>query len=128
MSFSATSVLGRIIPPFIADYMGYCNVLTVSATLTGTSMLCLWLPFNYHSSHAGTIVFGLVYGFVSGAVVSLLLPCIAKFGELETLGQRFGTFQMVISVRYILMSFRIQLASLTSSTVASLVFRLWAVS
>jgi MFS family permease len=101
MSSSATSILGRIIPPYIADYIGYCNVLSVSAMLTGASMLCLWLPFNYHSSHAGIIVFGLVYGFVSGAVVSLLLPCVAKFGELETLGRRFGTFQMVISVRYV---------------------------
>lgn len=100
MSSSSTSALGRIIPPYIADYIGYFNVLTVSAMLTGASMLCLWLPFDYHSSHAGIIVFGLVYGFVSGSVVSLLLPCVGKSGELETLGQRFGTFQMVISIRY----------------------------
>lgn len=62
-------------------------------------MLCLWLPFNFHASHAGIIIFSLVYGFVSGAVVSLLMPCVAKSGSLETLGQRFGTFQLVISVR-----------------------------
>jgi hypothetical protein len=62
-------------------------------------MLCLWLPFNYHPSHAGIIVFALVYGFVSGAVVSLVMPCVAKTGSLDTLGQRFGTFQIVISIR-----------------------------
>ena len=62
-------------------------------------MLCLWLPFNYHPSHAGIIVFALVYGLVSGAVVTLVMPCVAKSGSLETLGQRFGTFQLVISLR-----------------------------
>lgn len=62
-------------------------------------MLCLWLPFNYHSSHAGLIIFGLVFGFVSGALVSLVMPCVAKSGSLETLGQRFGTFQFVLSIR-----------------------------
>jgi hypothetical protein len=61
-------------------------------------MLALWLPFNYHPSHAGIIVFGLVYGFVSGSFVSLLMPCVAKTGNLETLGQRFGTFQIVMAV------------------------------
>ncbi|GLA55727.1 hypothetical protein AnigIFM63604_002673 [Aspergillus niger] len=61
-------------------------------------MLCLWLPFNYHPSHAGIIVFSAVYGFVSGAVVSLMMPCVAKVGDLQTLGQRFGTFQLIMSV------------------------------
>lgn len=69
--------------------------------LTGGSMLCLWLPFNYHPSHAEIIAFALVYGFVSGAVVSLLMPCVAKTGNLDTLGRRFGTFQMVISIRWV---------------------------
>jgi len=63
-------------------------------------MLCLWLPFHYHPSHAGLIVFALVYGFVTGAVVSLLMPCVAKSGKLETLGVRFGTFQMVVALGY----------------------------
>ncbi|KAJ5577692.1 uncharacterized protein N7459_006656 [Penicillium hispanicum] len=94
---NATSVPGRIIPPYLADHIGHFNVLTTCAMVTGGSMLCLWLPFNYHPSHAGIIVFALVYGFVSGAVVSLLMPCVAKSGSLETLGQRFGTFQLVIS-------------------------------
>lgn len=62
-------------------------------------MLTLWLPFNYHHSHAGTIVFAAVYGFVSGAFISLMMPCVFKLGNLETLGQRFGTFQVVVSVR-----------------------------
>lgn len=85
--------------PHLGDRIGLFNVLTTSGLLTGVSILALWLPFNYHPSHTGIIVFALVYGFVSGAFVSLLVPCAAKAGSLETLGQRFGTFQIVISLR-----------------------------
>jgi MFS family permease len=106
--FSSTSIPGRIIPPLIADHVGHFNVLTLCIAMTGGSILCLWLPFNYHPSHAGLIVFALVYGFVSGAVVSLLMPCVGKSGSLETLGQRFGTFQFMISIRYVVFIYYIR--------------------
>ena len=95
---SAGSLPGRIIPPHFADKLGYFNMMVFVSFLTGVSILCLWLPFDTHPSHAGLIVFGVVYGFVSGAYVSLLMPCAAKSGSLETLGQRFGTFQSVIGI------------------------------
>jgi hypothetical protein len=57
------------------------------------------IPFDYHPSHAGLIVFALAYGYASGGFVSLLMPCAAKSGSLETLGQRFGTFQLVMAFR-----------------------------
>ncbi|KAB8233366.1 major facilitator superfamily domain-containing protein [Aspergillus alliaceus] len=95
---NATSVPGRLLPPHLADRIGHFNVLTMASFGTGASILALWLPFNYHPLHAGIIVFALVYGFVSGSLVSLLMPCVAKVGSLETLGVRFGTFQMVIGV------------------------------
>ncbi|KND93406.1 Riboflavin transporter MCH5 [Tolypocladium ophioglossoides CBS 100239] len=94
----ASSVPGRVLPPYLADRIGHFNVITVCSLLTGASILALWLPFSYYPSHAGIIVFALVYGFVSGAFVSLLMPCAAKAGSLETLGQRFGTFQPVMAV------------------------------
>ena len=73
-------------------------MITFVSLLTGVSILCLWLPFDTHPSHAGLMVFGVVYGFASGGYVSLLMPCAAKSGSLETLGQRFGTFQSVIGI------------------------------
>ncbi|KAH8882002.1 MFS general substrate transporter [Thozetella sp. PMI_491] len=95
---NATSVPGRILPPYLADTMGHFNVMTACALVTGSSILALWLPFNYHPSAAGLIVFALVYGFSSGASVSLLSTCVFKLGPVETLGQRFGTFQMVMAL------------------------------
>lgn len=90
---------GRIILPYLADVFGHFNTFTLCACGSGVAILALWLPFNYYHSHAGLVVFALIYGFPSGALVSLFLPCVAKLGKLETLGQRFGTFQIAISVR-----------------------------
>ena len=72
--------------------------MTVVSILTGLSVICLWIPFDNHNSLAGTIIFALAYGLFSGAYVSLMLPCAAKSGSLEALGQRFGTFQSIISI------------------------------
>ena len=72
--------------------------MTTVSVLTGLSVVCLWIPFDYHRSHGGVIVFALAYGLTSGAYISLMMPCAAKSGSLETLGQRFGTFQSVISI------------------------------
>ena len=72
--------------------------MTMVSVLAGICIVCLWIPFNNHRSHAGIIVFSLAYGLTSGAYISLLMPCAAKSGSLDTLGQRFGTFQSVISI------------------------------
>ena len=95
---SATSVPGRVVPGYLADKFGYFNVMTTVSMLTGITVACLWIPFDYHRSHAGIIIFSLAYGLFSGAYVSLMMPCAAKSGSLETLGQRFGTFQSVIAI------------------------------
>lgn len=96
--YSAASVPGRVVPGFLADRLGYFNVMTIVSVLAGVSVASLWMPFNHRDSHAGIIMFALAYGLSSGAYVSLMMPCAAKCGKLETLGQRFGTFQSFISI------------------------------
>lgn len=66
------------------------------------AILCLWLPFDYHPSNAGLIVFAAVYGFFSGAFVSIMMPCCGKSGTIETLGRQIGTYQGVIAISYVL--------------------------
>ncbi|KAJ5539766.1 hypothetical protein N7513_008098 [Penicillium frequentans] len=95
---NAASFFGRVIPGHIGDSVGYFNVITASAFLSSIMILCLWLPFDYHSSNAGLIVFAVAYGFFSGAFVSIMMPCCAKSGSLETLGRQIGTYQGVIAV------------------------------
>lgn len=100
--FSAASIPGRLLPPWLGDRIGHFNVITTCAFLTGGSMLTLWLPFNYHHSRAATVVFAAVYGLVSGAFISLMMPCVFKLGSIQTLGQRFGTFQITIATRLVM--------------------------
>ncbi|KAF2134691.1 MFS general substrate transporter [Dothidotthia symphoricarpi CBS 119687] len=95
---NATSVFGRTILPYFADQIGSFNIVTMSAGMSGVCMLALWLPFNHHHSHAGIIVFALAYGFFSGAFISLLMPCVVRAGNIQTLGRRFGTFQIIMSI------------------------------
>ncbi|TGO57198.1 hypothetical protein BCON_0068g00290 [Botryotinia convoluta] len=95
---NAGSIPGRILPDHLADTIGYFNTMTIVCILTGFSIITLWIPFTYHSSHVGLIFFAVVYGFLSGAFISLMMPCCAKSGRLQTLGQRFGTFQSVIAI------------------------------
>jgi hypothetical protein len=82
----------------IADKLGYFNMMVVICTAAGVSIVELWIPFDYYSSHAALAVFAAVYGYTSGGFISLLMPCAAKSGTLETLGQRFGTFQLIMSI------------------------------
>lgn len=114
---SATSVPGRIIPPYLADIFGHFNIFTLCACGSGVTVLALWLPFNYHHSHAGLIVFALIFGFFSGALVSLFMPCVAKLGKLATLGQRFGTFQIAISVRSVIIALFLSVPNISSFSI-----------
>jgi hypothetical protein len=101
LSSSTTSIPGRLIPLYLSDKFGHFNVFSIAAWLISITILCLWIPFSFGGtahSHAGPIVFALVYGIVSGCFVSLLLPCAVKTGPIETIGVRFGTFQMVMAV------------------------------
>ncbi|KAI9743215.1 MAG: hypothetical protein M1818_003061 [Claussenomyces sp. TS43310] len=95
---NAGSFFGRIIPAHIADTFGYFNMMTIVSFAASITIICLWIPFDYHPSHAGLMVFSVVYGFVSGGYISLLMPCAFRSGSLESLGQRFGMFQAVMAV------------------------------
>jgi hypothetical protein len=83
----------------LADKLGYFNMMTVICLSAAVSILALWIPFDYYASHAALAVFAAVYGYTSGGYISLLMPCAAKSGSLKTLGQRFGTFQLIMSIR-----------------------------
>ena len=93
---------GRVIAGWLADKFGFFNLMVIISFMTGITVLTLWVPFDYHPSRAGLIIFALAYGCVSGGFVSLLMPCAAKSGDLRTLGQRFGTFQLLIALRYVM--------------------------
>ena len=65
---NASSIFGRVLPNFLADKIGSYNIIIPMSFGTGV-LLFAWL--GVHSA-AGMIVFAILYGFCSGAYISLL--------------------------------------------------------
>ena len=84
---NAGSTFGRIIPNFAADYLGCFNVLIP------TSLISCLLAFAWIGIHdpAGLIVFAILYGFFSGAFISLPPPTIVTLSpSLDVVGTWIG--------------------------------------
>ena len=85
--YNAVSVPGRILPNFAGDYIGPMNVLIPSSFLTGIMALA-WIGIH---SFSGIIAFACLYGFFSGAFVSIApVAIVALTKDLSKLGTRMG--------------------------------------
>lgn len=82
---NAASVFGRLLPGVLADKVGLFNTLFFFGCSTGVLLLC-WIAIT---SNASIIVFAALYGFFSGAIVSLMSPCIA---HLSSTPRHIGTY------------------------------------
>lgn len=78
----------------MADRLGRFNVMIVFSYLSGILVLALWLPSR---GNAPAIVFSALYGFSSGAFVSLAPALIAQISDLREVGVRNGTCFSIIS-------------------------------
>ncbi|KAI0149638.1 MFS general substrate transporter [Hypoxylon sp. NC0597] len=84
---NAGSVFGRILPNFVADYLGSMNML--AATTLGASILAFgWFGVR---NLAGTVVFALLFGFFNGGVTSLPPSAVVSLTpDMSRLGTRMG--------------------------------------
>nr|XP_023908604.1 aspyridones efflux protein apdF-like [Quercus suber]POF15547.1 aspyridones efflux protein apdf [Quercus suber] len=86
---SAGSILGRILPAFFADKLGFLKVLTCTTLISSIIAFC-WLGLT-SSSTGGVIVWALFYGAFSGTFVSLQTPTVASITpDLRMVGGRIG--------------------------------------
>ncbi|KAJ5082920.1 monocarboxylate permease [Penicillium argentinense] len=92
---NAASIFGRTLPGYLADRVGRYNVMIFFSFLSGILVLALWLPSR---SNAPVIVFSALYGFGSGAFVSLAPALIAQISDLREVGVRNGTCFSIISL------------------------------
>ncbi|KAJ7861364.1 MFS general substrate transporter [Mycena olivaceomarginata] len=74
---NAGAVAGRLMPSFLADRYGPANIIIPCGLLSGTIM---WALLGVRSI-ASVTIFALVYGFTSGAYISLSTPTIAAFSS-----------------------------------------------
>jgi MFS family permease len=84
---NAASVPGRIVPGLLGMRFGPLNILLASAIISGILSLC-WIAI---SNAGGLIALALLYGFFSGAFVSLPAVALTTLTpNLQTLGTRMG--------------------------------------
>lgn len=84
---NAASVLGRVIPNFLADITGPLNILVPCCSISALLAFC-WIAID---STGGTIVFALLYGFFSGTFVSLPPTTVVSLSpSLGVVGTRMG--------------------------------------
>jgi predicted MFS family arabinose efflux permease len=96
---NSASVFGRIIPNLIADRTGPMNMIIPCCLISGVIALCL-IPVR---SVAGLIVDCLLYGFFSGALVSLPPTVFVHLSPNRGLiGTRMGQGFSIISIGLLL--------------------------
>jgi MFS family permease len=69
-------------------------MMVITTFFSASLVLALWLPSK---GNAPAIVFSALYGFGSGAFVSLAPALVAQISDLRQVGVRNGTFFAVIS-------------------------------
>ncbi|KAK3368344.1 MFS transporter, MCP family, solute carrier family 16, member 10 [Podospora didyma] len=96
---NAGSFFGRLIPNLVANYTGSMNALLSCICISGVLIFC-WIPVK---TLAGLIPFAILYGFFSGAVVSLpptamvtLSPDISKVGQRMGMSFSFAGFGLLV--------------------------------
>ncbi|KAF2805191.1 MFS general substrate transporter [Mytilinidion resinicola] len=92
---NAGSLFGRLFAGFLGDKIGRYNIFIVVCYLSGIYILALWLP---DSSDAALIAFAVLFGFFSGAYVSLILPLVIAISPIAELGFRTGVVMFVIAI------------------------------
>ncbi|PSN67532.1 MFS general substrate transporter [Corynespora cassiicola Philippines] len=93
---NSTSVFGRILPNWAADYLGPFNVVIPCTIMSGVLCFC----FISATSSAGLIVLIAFYGFFSGTFVSLPPTIIVhlSLNARDKIGTRLGQSFAVVAV------------------------------
>lgn len=87
---SAGSIAGRILPGFVADFLGPLNVLATCTLTAGVLGLC-WVAIGPGAGVGGLVVWSLLYGAFSGAFVSLQPSTVVSItDDLSRIGGRLG--------------------------------------
>ncbi|PYH93117.1 MFS general substrate transporter [Aspergillus ellipticus CBS 707.79] len=89
------AIPGRAFPGLLADRFGRFNVMALTALVCGIMTLALW--YNAGTSEAAIISYAVLFGFWSGAAISLTPVCIAQVCRVEDIGKRNGTTFTLVS-------------------------------
>ncbi|KAI4848324.1 putative monocarboxylate transporter [Aureobasidium sp. EXF-8845] len=86
---NASAIPGRLLPGYIADKYGRLNTMTITTIICCLLTFLLWLIGS--GNHAAIIAYTVLFGFWSGAAISLTPVCIQQVCKTEDIGKRTGT-------------------------------------
>ena len=92
---NAASLFGRLFSGFLGDKIGRFNIFIIVCYLSGIWILALWLP---DSSDPALIAFAVLFGFSSGAFVSLVTPLTMQISPMAELGFRTSIVLFVTAI------------------------------
>lgn len=92
---SVGGIPGRALPGYVADRFGIFNTMCVTAVTCATLILALW--YTAGGDQAMTISFTMLFGFWSGAAISLTPVCVGQVCKIEDYGKRSGTTFFIAS-------------------------------
>ncbi|KAK7403530.1 hypothetical protein QQX98_010708 [Neonectria punicea] len=92
---NAASLFGRIFSGIMGDRIGRYNIFILVGYLTALWILALWIPVN---TTGGILAFAALFGFCSGAYVSLIAPLVAQISPPQEIGFRTGIVFFISSV------------------------------
>ena len=92
---NAGSVVGRVLPGFLADRVGRFNVIIVTIALCVITVFALWLPAG--KSESLLIVYAVLFGFASGSNLGLVPVCLGQLCDHRRYGRLYSTAMMVAS-------------------------------
>ncbi|KAM5541199.1 hypothetical protein V8D89_005128 [Ganoderma adspersum] len=93
-AMNAGSIVGRIVPAYLADVVGRFNIAFPSACLIGLLALLFW---TFAKSLVPIIAFGVVYGCFAGAFLAMQIPCVSQISDIKEVGTRIGILYSVAS-------------------------------
>lgn len=92
---NAGAVPGRILPGYVADRFGTFNTMCITATACTVLIFALWVPSGGNT--AAVSAFSVLYGFWSGAAISLTPVSIGAVCDVQDVGKRIGTAYFISS-------------------------------
>lgn len=90
------AIPGRFLPGLLADKLGRFNVMICTALVCSVLTLALW--FKAGDNLAAIICYAVLFGFWSGAAISLTPVCISQVCATEDYGKRNGTTFTISSI------------------------------
>jgi hypothetical protein len=89
------AIPGRAFPGYVADRVGVFNTMCFTSFICSAFILGLWLTAA--GNEVKTTAFTVLYGFWSGAAISLTPVCIGEVCRIEDYGKRCGTTFFITS-------------------------------